>query len=376
MNTKVDKKKVTFLISTLGGGGAERVCVILANGLASIGWHVDVVVVQDLKSSKKESLSENVNFICLNAKRARYAPIKLLKYLRDSQPDVVITMNNEVAIAEYISNLFVPRLYTLVHRSVTTLSSVVSQSGGGRRALLCYWFIKKVLMNVDCIVNQCLGMAKDTLEELKIETIKNRKIFNPVSCGHLDAKPLKKAKYSNYILTVGRLDNNKSFHLAIEGLAALPTQFSSVELWIAGDGSLSLKLLTLAQKLNVGHRVRFLGFCQDVKTLYENAGLVSLTSKFEGFPNVLLEAIAYGTPIVSFDCLHGPSEIIVEGVNGFLVQERSVEALAMAYAKGLNTEWNKSQVCQTAERFSEQHILQQWDQLLKSFLENQKATNV
>ena len=375
LNPKVHKKKITFLISTLGGGGAERVCVILANGLASIGWLVDVVVVQDLKSSKKESLSENVNFICLNAKRARYAPIKLLKYLRDSQPDVVLTMNNEVAIAEYISNLFVPRLYTLVHRSVTTLSSVVSQCGGGRRALLCYWFIKKVLMNVDCIVNQCLGMAKDTLEELNIEKIKNLKIYNPVSSS-CKGISLITEKTSNYILAVGRLDKNKSFHLAIDGLAALPTEYSSVELWIAGDGPLRQKLLALAEKLNVGHRVKFLGFCQDVKTLYENAGLVSLTSEFEGFPNILLEAIAYGTPIVSVDCPNGPSEIVVEGVNGFLVQERSAEALAMAYAKGLNTEWNNSQVCQTAERFSEQHILQQWDQLLKSFLENQKANNV
>ena len=124
-------RKITLLISTLGGGGAERVCVIIANGLARFGWQVDLVLLKQVESDRTSQLVDDVNLICLGVTRARYAPKALLQYLKTSKPKIVLSFNNEVAFAEFLASLVRKRTYRLVHRNVTT-SWVLLRAGGGR----------------------------------------------------------------------------------------------------------------------------------------------------------------------------------------------------------------------------------------------------
>jgi len=359
-------RKITLLISTLGGGGAERVCVIIANGLARLGWQVDLVLLKQVESDRSSQLVDDVNVICLDVARARYAPKVLLQYLKTSKPKIVLSFNNEVAFAEFLVSLVRKRTYRLVHRNVTTLSSVLFQSGGGWLNKLRYWLLKQVLRRADLVVSQCEEMAKDASRELGI--IEMPYIYNPVE-SRVTAKSLSRvANDVKFILSVGRIDRNKNFGLAVEALALLSKDNEKTELWIAGKGPEKKDIARQAGQLDLMTRVRFLGYIKDLNELYSKAALVSLTSSFEGFPNVLIESISNGCPIVSVNCPSGPSEIVEEGINGFLVKERTPEALTEAYEKALAKSWDREAITHTADKFAEKKILQQWDGVLQSQL--------
>ncbi len=361
-----EPRKIALLISTLGGGGSERVCVILANGLSQLGWQVDVVILKPAENDRSSNLCDNVSLVCLNVARARYAPKMLLRYLNDSQPSIVLSFNNEVAIAEFLVTVLRKRKYQLVHRNVTTLSSVLYHSGGGFLNKCRYWLLKKVLRRVDLVVCQCEAMAKDAGRELGAGRMPY--IYNPAGSKLPERSARHLSSREKFILCVGRIDQNKCIQLAAEALALLPSPHGKTELWIAGDGIEKARVTLLVEQLGLQHRVRFLGYRQDLEDLYMQAALVSLTSHFEGFPNVLIEAISHGCPVVSVDCPSGPREIIEDGVNGFLVKERTPEAIANAYAKALAKNWDRKVVSRTAEKFSQERILKQWHELLSEHL--------
>jgi glycosyltransferase involved in cell wall biosynthesis len=353
-------QKVALLISTLGGGGAERVCVIIANGLVDRGWDVDLVILKKLENDRAASLSTGVNLICLGLQRARYAARSLRQYLRKVRPDVVLTFNNEMVVAEFFASFARKRDYYLVHRNVTTLSSILFHAGGGLRNQIRYWFIKKVLLRVDLVVNQCKGMAKDTGRELSLK--QSSFIYNPAG-RDLNVPILERSPSTPIILCIGRIDRNKCIELALQALALL-SDYPETEIWIVGEGEEKENVEKFAEKLRLSSRVKFLGFQRDPEQLYKMASLVSLTSNFEGFPNVLVEAISHGCPIVAVDCPNGPSEIVVEGVNGFLVQQRTAESLASGYAKALEKDWDPKRIVETADKFSDRKVLDQWHGIL------------
>ena len=362
-----EKRKISLLISTLGGGGAERVCVILANGLAKLGWQVDLVILKHTENDRSSKLSGQVRLICLGVNRARYAPKALLRYLRDSDPSVVLSFNNEILIAEFIVCLTRKRTYKLIHRNVTTLTSVIFQSGGGFLNKCRYWFLKLVLRQADLIVCQCALMAKDASQELGIGGIPY--IYNPAVPAFSKGSASNLAdNRGDIILCVGRIDANKCLGLAVEALAILSNSGKKPELWIVGDGPEKESVALQAQQLGLQSQVRFFGYRQDVEELFNRAALVSLTSHFEGFPNVLIEAISHGCPVVAVDCPSGPSEIIEEGVNGLLVKERTPSALANAYAATLDRGWDREAIVRTVDKFSQGLILRQWHELLSEQL--------
>jgi len=374
----IKTKKVSLLISTLGRGGAERVCVILANGLVRKGWDVEVVVMKDLPQSRKSALVDDVTFTSLGVRRSRYAPRKLAIHLNQRKPHIVITMNNEVVVAEFFARLFRLRDYRIVYRCVTTLSSVIYQMGEGFLAKLRYSLLKCVIANVDLIVNQCKGMQEDTLSELKVSQERCVTIYNPLQNPSNQCSPSKSLDLKvevRFVLLSGRIDCNKAFDLAINALALTSQEHNEVELWIAGDGPLKSSLMNLADELGISNQVKFLGYRKDLPSFYRKAALVTLTSHFEGFPNVLLEAISHGTPIVSVDCPSGPAEIVEDGVNGFLVADRSPKKLAEVFEKALEFEWDESLITKSAERFSEEKIVGEWDALLTGLLDSRKVEN-
>jgi len=365
--------KLTFLISTLGGGGAERVCVLLANGLARKGWDVEVVVMKDLPQSRKATLDDEVTFTVLGVSRARYSPFQLFRYIIHARPSLILTMSNETAMPLAMISFLMPLKKRWVHRCITTLSGLVKRTGDNHRAEIRYAMLKFAICRCSLIVNQCHAMELDTKRELGSSAPLNKFIYNPVEIGASDSVNINGG--SPYGLLVGRLDKNKSFDLAINALSLLSETHDRVELWIAGDGPLKAALLNLASELGISNRVRFLGYRTDLSVLYKQAAFVALTSNFEGFPNVLLEAISYGTPIVSVDCPNGPAEIVEEGVNGFLVEERSPEKLCQAFEWALEFDWDKSLIKKSAERFSEEKIISEWDDLLAGMLGNSKVKN-
>ena len=245
---------------------------------------------------------------------------------------------------------------------------------GGALNKLRYWLLKQVLRRADLVVSQCEAMANDASRELGM--IGMQYIYNPVESSVTEKSLTGVANDGKFILSVGRIDRNKNFGLAVEALALLSNGNEKTELWIAGKGPEKKNIARQADQLGLLSRVRFLGYTKDLDELYKKAALVSLTSSFEGFPNVLIESISNGCPIVSVNCPSGPSEIVEEGINGFLVKGRTPEALTEAYEKALEKGWDREAIAHTADKFAEKRILQQWDELLQAQLKVMESESV
>lgn len=138
------------------------------------------------------------------------------------------------------------------------------------------------------------------------------------------------------LLAVGRLEYQKGFDVLIEVFARIASRFGDWDLVIVGDGSLESELRERIGVLQLTHRVTLAGYTAHITDWYRSAELFVCSSRFEGFPNALVEAMAHGLPVVSFDCKTGPREIIRHGVDGILVPAGDEDALLSALVQAMS----------------------------------------
>ena len=328
----LDVKKITILISSLSGGGAEGVSVSIANSFAEDGWKVDLVVLHLKNATYLDRVSRKVNLIVLNVNNARYSTFPLLKYILKNKPDIIFVFNYELAVLLVILRTLWRFKTKIIARNMNTFSRVsrISKEKNLWIRVVVRFLIDKFYFKADHIVNQSHAMREDLIA-LNPELTKNSSvIYNPVA-KHIEEfanlNDLYNVKKDNYILCVGRLEKQKAFHYAIEGFAGIAKKFPNLRLKIVGKGSLEKELKQNAINLGVAEKVDFEGFQKNMIPYYLYAKATLLTSLYEGYPNVLIESITLKTPVVAFDCPSGPSEIIKNKINGFLVKYQDVEEL-------------------------------------------------
>jgi len=170
------------------------------------------------------------------------------------------------------------------------------------------------------------------------------------------------------ILAMGRLSHEKGFDLLLEAWSLAMPLLPDWSLRIVGDGQMRDELVRRAASLKIEDRVTFAPFSDDPFSLYSECGIFVLSSRFEGLPFVLIEAMACGTACVSFDCPNGPREVIRNGVNGLLVSAEQVNALASAIVKlGVNPTLRKrlgDAARSVSKPFSEPRVVARWQEIL------------
>lgn len=320
-------KKITLFINSLAGGGAEGVCVNVANGLADHGWQVNLLVLHTNNSAYLKRVSHKVNLVVLGVDHARHAPLPLLRYIRQHKPEKMLVFNYELAVLTVMLRSLFRFKTKIIARNINTFSKNTTQPQGIWRRYIVTPLINHFYGQCDHIINQCQAMRDDLISVFPHLADKTSVIYNPVA-KHVEdyakAHDLTQVEKQDYLLCVGRLEKQKAFHYAIEGFAGIANDFPTLRLKIVGQGSLDQSLKQCAQDFCVADRVDFEGFQADMIPYYLHAKATLLTSLYEGFPNVLIESITLGTPVVAFDCPSGPREIIQEGVNGYLVEYLSV----------------------------------------------------
>src|ERR1017187_8429831 len=172
----------------------------------------------------------------------------------------------------------------------------------------------------------------------------------------------------NEILAMGRLSHEKGFDLLLAAWSVASLRLPDWTLRIVGDGQLREQLMRQASTLGIEPRITFAPFSNDPYSLYSECGIFVLSSRYEGLPFVLIEAMTCGAACISFDCPNGPREVIRNGVNGLLVPAERVDALASAIVK-LGTNPQLRQRLGNAARsvpkpFSEPHVAQRWHEAL------------
>jgi len=288
---------------------------------------------------------------------------RLRQEIRDSRPDVVISFMD------------IPNVLTVLATLYTNIPVIVSQRvnarlnhlGRGREALrrLVYPWASAVVLQTEDTRCWALGF----LPKEAVCTIPNP-IAPPAYEPDGASNPFHAA---HNIIAMGRLNPQKGFDLLIRAFAQCTAKHPDLSLVILGEGEERGRLERLADELGIADRVSMPGVIKEPIKLLSQADLFVLSSRYEGFPNALLEAMSCGLPAVSFDCPSGPGEIIRNGVDGILVPPEDVGALAAAMDRLVSDEVERRQLASRAvevtERFGVEKVMGMWEALIGKVIE-------
>ena len=356
------KKKLTIVINALQGGGAERVAVTVANYLVQNGYEVNFTVMNLYDSVHQNQLDKRVNLINLNVRHARGSFIAFRRFLKLYNPEKILVFNHELAVVLLILRILLHKKYILIARNINTLSENKKHEQSIWHKYFKDVIIKFLYKKVDRIIAQSVMMKDDLIVYYKIPAGKIEVINNPVS---LEFEQINESDHrlsvkANELLFVGRLEKQKGLQSLFDALKLIIIREPHIVLRILGGGSLKEELIQYADSIGVTKFVIFEGFQKDLMPFYKQARLTVLSSLFEGFPNVLVESISCGTPVVAFDCKSGPAEIIDEGVNGFLIEYLNTRQMAEKIIEGLHKKWDRTSIRNTALRFSPENIINKY----------------
>ena len=344
---------IAILLPDLRGGGAERVHLVLAREFIDLGHTVDFVLMQ----KRGELLGEvpaGARIIDLGTPRLRNVPGPLIRHLKREHPDALLAaMWPLTAIAQVAATLARGRTSVIVSEHVDFRMTPSWSRGVG---WLTRQFGRLAYERCDAVVAVSAGVADSISAMTGFARDRVHVIHNPIrlpdSSGRQSSGlPETRARQGPHILSVGTLKSQKNHALLLRAFARIP-KWPNAELTIVGDGPLRLELEELSARLKVSARVNFAGFHVDPNPFYASADLFALSSDYEGFGNVIVEALAHGVPVVSTDCPSGPSEILEQGRYGRLVPVGDVDALACAIANSLSSEYDSGALQRRAADFA------------------------
>ena len=364
----MNKEIVVFIDSLRGDGGVENVCVTIVNSFFENQWHLTLLSLDPRGGENiKEKINPAVKCEILNKKHVRTSIFAVWHWLLLHRPKKILVFSSQLAVLLVILRSLLRMHFRIISRNMNTLSQKNKKEKSFWHKFITHNIVIALYKNVDLIIAQSQVMKEDLLENYEIQESKITVINNPIQKKIenylLNDEPMKKIS-DDYIMCAGRLQPQKAFHYAIEAFARIATDYPALRLKILGQGNLERELKQQAYDFNVSNKVDFEGYCRDIIPYYVNARLTLLTSLYEGMPNVLIESIALGTPIVSFDCLSGPNEIIQDGINGYLVRYQDTEHLTECIRRALDRQWDSQAVKATANKFSSAKIIAEYEKAL------------
>lgn len=341
-------------------GGAERVIFTLCNELDRTQFEPTLVLFSQ-EGMPLDLLKPEVRVVDLKIKRIRYAVFSVLKLIRKEKPDIVFGGWGEVSallapvVPFFKKTKFVARETNLVSKHVT------------RKEIR---FFYRFYNNFDKIIAQSDDMQKDLIENLSIQPEKIVKINNPVDLEFIQNQMISSEKlfsdeFKN-VVAIGNLTERKGFELLLNVFSHLKDR--QIKLHILGDGRDREKLMEQKEKLGLKN-VEFLGVQKNPYPYLHQADLFVLSSRYEGFPNVLLEAGACGTYALVNNCPGGIDEIIQPKINGEIFPIEDAEGFAEKISFLSDKNYDKEFIQESIEsRFSKEIIVQKYNQVLSEWV--------
>ena len=323
--------KVALFVYSLGTGGAERQVSILARELVERGYEVELFLVHHTvfyalpANIRVRVLDDAPLFLHPLQKLLRLVPLAR-KYAKLCDADISISFMNRPNYINVLSKFFGNKARIVVAERGAPRFHFRGLEGAVSKFLIWHLYPR-----ADIIVANSAGSAKDLREFFGIQNvIAIPNAFDLDEIQRLAKEPIPEKKERFTFITVGRLDRGKNHRLLIEALAKSGLD---ADLWIIGEGPLRQNLEVLAAKLGLQERVKLLGRRTNPFAYLARADCFVFGSTNEGFPNVLVEAMACGLPMISTDCPFGPAEILEEGKYGMLVPNGDADAMSEAMRK-------------------------------------------
>lgn len=327
-------RNLVIYLPSFAGGGAERLHINLAPELIKLGY--DVTFLVNLKEGALcDLLPPNVKLVCLNARNTRESIIPLYRFLREHKPDILLC-NLDICNMSGLMMRLAPWIQTKI---ITTFHSIPSSVAKieqtlSRRAKSLFFRIFLRLSHA--IIGVSKGVQRDVAITTGIPLSRIHAVYNPVITDTFlrkiraeTAQILERKKPPPLVLAAGRFVEAKDFATLISAFA-LVRATRECRLIILGEGPLREKLQDQINALGLQDSVSLPGFIANPVASFCSADVFVLCSLYEGLGNVLIEALACGTPVVSTDCPSGPAEILENGKYGQLVPVGNPKALAEA----------------------------------------------
>lgn len=364
--------RIALIVNSLQAGGAERVASHLVNAWVERGNCVTLLVTDSRRGAPFYPIREQVNLVYLvDLGRSNrqglwgyWAKFRALRKFVSGNPfDVVISFATHVSIAMLLACAGLRIRLLVAERTYPPLAPM---------GFWWAWLRRHLYPRANRVVMQT-NKGQQWLEE-HIGSARGVVIPNPVQLplagvGALVSPEQLVGPDVKVILAVGRLDKGKQFDHLIQAFAARADVFPDWHLVILGEGPERAYLNALVTGAGLGGRIVLPGQAGNMTAWYQRASFFALTSKFEGMPNALLEALAHGCPAVSYDCDTGPRDLIRDGIDGILVAPGDVAALGEALQSMMQNahlrQGMAAQAITVCERFSIDVVLAKWEQLFE-----------
>jgi glycosyltransferase involved in cell wall biosynthesis len=356
-----NKIKVAIISSSLGVGGAEKSSAHLSFLIDDLGYDVHNIIINDIIQYQYAGKLLNLGKLDENHSkftRPFFKGLTLSNFLKKEKIDIIIdNRTRPVVFRELFTRLIYGNRQIIYVIRSSKLSLYLSKS---------VFFAKRIYKLPAKIV--CVSNATEIKAKLEYGFKNVTTINNPVEIdNNTYIKPKELPK--NYFLFFGRIENDvKNLSLLIESFQLSKAKSKGFKLVIIGDGKDKEWLLDLIKDKKIEEDIIVLPFKKDIQHYIQHAYCSLLTSHFEGFPRMILESLAVGTPVISVDCETGPKELIQNEVNGLLVENYNAKAFSNAIDNMID-DFNLYQKCKknaqkSVEHLSLKNIAKQWQQLL------------
>ena len=358
---------IAFYVPSLTVGGAERVTVSVANGLAKRGYEVDLVVSFNNGAFRKE-VNEQVTVVDLDTPRIPVLGIGasvpcLSRYLSVRSPAIVfsqMTYANDICLVSQ-----------LVARSNTVVIGTIHNTLGMQeepKEKFVQWLQRRLAGRADQFVAVSEGVADSVVENVGVDRQNVSVLHNPIPVCEIQQQASEPVDHRwlassehEVILGVGRLERAKNFSSFLRAFAQLHANRPQTRAIIVGKGSKRVELEGLARELGIEDVVSFPGFVENAYGYMGRASVLAMSSIHEGLPTVLIEALACGCQVVSTDCPSGPAEILNSGEYGRLTSVGDDAALADAIEATLESPISRDRLIERANDFAPDAVIDEYE---------------
>ena len=365
-------KKVCFVLPSLAGGGAERVAVQVLSALDARRWDRSMYLFTR-EGPYLADLPPDVHLSSAASESRLGRVLELRRYIRDTRPDLV------VSFLSYFTVLAAAKMAGVGARVVFVLGTPMSAflndadyhwTSPGRRTL--FTMVTRAGYNMaDAIATTSQGVSEDLTRHFGVRESAIRVVHNPIDVAAMRtavAEPLdapdEHAWKHPAIVSAGRLAEAKNYPLLIDAMALLRRRLPAARLFILGQGEQEPQLRQQIASLGLSDAVRLCGFQRNPWKYIARADVFALTSRYEGFGNVLIEAMACGVPVVVTSS-PGPLEIVRDNVDGVIVPDHTPAAVASALEAVLTDDRRRASMAaaarESASRFALPSIAGQYD---------------
>lgn len=326
-----DRKKVLFMLPSLTGGGAERVFTTILRHLDRGRFEPHLALLQ-AEGAYLGDIPKDVPIHDLKVSRVRYALPRIIKLVWKLRPQTILVTMGHLNVALIAARRFFPRDTKLIVREAVIPTALFREEN--KNARLWGWLYRRFYKRADRVICLSDSMVSDLVKNLGVPREKLVRIYNPVDTekirelSQIGINPFKGT--GPRLAAAGRICRQKGFDILIDAMPAVLKRFPDAQLAILGEGPLEADLKKQARNLGIEGQVAFLGFQPNPWLYLKHADAFILPSRYEGLPNVLLEALALGTPAVVTDCPGGIREIRDSVGNMAVVPPENPSALAEA----------------------------------------------